>query len=100
MEVSQRIAVSGMLASQRQLDVVSNNLANASTPGYQVQDVNFQSTLQNAIQNGQPAGQVTFQPFTQAAANGPDGNGVNSQQQQLDQQQQRAVVRDRRCADL
>src|SRR5579859_741660 len=34
MEVSQRIAVSGMLASQRQLDVVSNNLANANTIGF------------------------------------------------------------------
>jgi len=34
MEVSQRIAVTGMLASQRQLDVVSNNLANASSTGF------------------------------------------------------------------
>jgi flagellar basal-body rod protein FlgG len=34
MEVSMRIAVSGMLASQRSLDVVSNNLANANTAGF------------------------------------------------------------------
>jgi flagellar basal-body rod protein FlgG len=34
MEVSQRIAVSGMLVSQRQLDVVSNNLANANSTGF------------------------------------------------------------------
>lgn len=34
MEVSQRIAVSGMLASQRQLEVVSNNLANAQSTGF------------------------------------------------------------------
>src|ERR671930_1927923 len=34
MEISQRIAVTGMLASQRQLDVVSNNLANASSTGF------------------------------------------------------------------
>jgi flagellar basal-body rod protein FlgG len=34
MEVSQRIAVSGMLAHQRMLDVVSNNLANANTTGF------------------------------------------------------------------
>jgi flagellar basal-body rod protein FlgG len=34
MEVSQRIAVTGMLASQRQLDVVSNNLANANSTGF------------------------------------------------------------------
>lgn len=34
MEVSQRIAVTGMMASQRQLEVVSNNLANVSTTGF------------------------------------------------------------------
>lgn len=34
MEVSQRIAVSGMLASQRQLEVVSNNLANVNSTGF------------------------------------------------------------------
>src|SRR5581483_5483034 len=34
MEVSQRIAVTGMLANQRALDVVSNNLANANTTGF------------------------------------------------------------------
>jgi flagellar basal-body rod protein FlgG len=34
MEVSMRIAVSGMLANQRSLDVVSNNLANANTTGF------------------------------------------------------------------
>src|SRR5437879_2774075 len=34
MEVSQRIAVTGMLTSQRQLEVVSNNLANANSTGF------------------------------------------------------------------
>jgi flagellar basal-body rod protein FlgG len=34
MEISQRIAVTGMLASQRQLEVVSNNLANANSTGF------------------------------------------------------------------
>src|SRR2546423_8776211 len=34
MEVSQRIAVTGMLASQRQMEVVSNNLANANSTGF------------------------------------------------------------------
>src|SRR3977135_2912239 len=35
MEISQRIAVTGMLANQRQLEVVSNNLANANSTGVQ-----------------------------------------------------------------
>lgn len=34
MEVSQRIAVTGMLANQRALEVVSNNLANANSTGF------------------------------------------------------------------
>src|SRR5438477_2738152 len=34
MEVSQRIAVTGMLAGQRQMEVVSNNLANANSTGF------------------------------------------------------------------
>jgi flagellar basal-body rod protein FlgG len=50
MEVSQRIGVSGMLASQRMLDVVSNNLANASTTGFKravahTSDVGYQAGL-------------------------------------------------------
>jgi flagellar basal-body rod protein FlgG len=50
MEVSQRIAVTGMLASQRQMDVVSNNLANANTTGFKravahTTDVGYQAGL-------------------------------------------------------
>jgi flagellar basal-body rod protein FlgG len=50
MEVSQRIGVSGMLASQRMLDVVSNNLANANTTGFKravahTSDVGYQAGL-------------------------------------------------------
>jgi flagellar basal-body rod protein FlgG len=44
MEVSQRIAVSGMLANQRQLDVVSNNLANANTTGFKVAEAHTTDT--------------------------------------------------------
>src|SRR5438128_3993393 len=50
MEVSQRIAVTGMLASQRQLDVVSNNLASANSTGFKravahATDVGYQAGL-------------------------------------------------------
>src|SRR5919205_1037942 len=50
MDVSQRIAVSGMLASQRQLDVVGNNLANANSTGFKramahTTDVGYQAGL-------------------------------------------------------
>src|SRR5579872_2159723 len=50
MEVSQRIAVSGMLASQRTMEVVSNNMANANTTGFKravahTTDVGYQAGL-------------------------------------------------------
>ena len=50
MEVSQRIAVTGMLANQRALEVVSNNLANAATTGFKravahTTDVGYQAGL-------------------------------------------------------
>jgi flagellar basal-body rod protein FlgG len=57
MEVSQRIAVSGMLASQRQLDVVANNLANVNTNGFRraiahTTDIGYQAGLNVPFGNG------------------------------------------------
>ncbi|HYY89373.1 MAG TPA: flagellar hook-basal body protein [Chloroflexota bacterium] len=50
MEVSQHISVTGMLAAQRQLEAVANNLANVGTPGFKrahahVQDIGYQAEL-------------------------------------------------------
>jgi flagellar basal-body rod protein FlgG len=57
MEVSQRIAVSGMLANQRQLDVVSNNLANVNSTGFKrsvahTTDVGYQAGLNAPVGPG------------------------------------------------
>src|SRR6202171_376043 len=57
MEVSQRIAVTGMLANQRQLDVVSNNLANVSSTGFKravapTTDAGYQAGLTAAVGPG------------------------------------------------
>ena len=62
--------------------LLTNNLANVDTPGYQPEDVNFQGTLEAAIASGQPVDQVTFQPYTAQQSVGPDGNGVSPEQQQ------------------
>ena len=64
--------------------LLTNNLANVDTPGYQPQDVNFQSTLQAAVQSGSPMSQVAFQPYSVGQAVGPDGNGVSPEQTQAD----------------
>lgn len=70
-----------MRGSMLRQSVLTNNLANASTPGYQRQDVSFQSTLSSALQSGQPVDQVAFKPYTQPGALTADGNGVNADQE-------------------
>jgi flagellar basal-body rod protein FlgB len=84
LDTTQQALESAMSGSMLRQTLLTNNLANVSTPGYQPQDVNFQSTLQSAIQSGQPVGQVSFQPFTEQQATGPDGNGVSPEQTQAD----------------
>lgn len=64
--------------------LLTNNLANANTPGYQPEDVNFQGALNAAIQSGQSPTQVTFQPYSARQAVGADGNGVSPEQTQAD----------------
>jgi flagellar basal-body rod protein FlgB len=58
--------------------LLTNNIANADTPGYQREDVDFQATLRGAMQSGESALQeVQFQPEVKPGVAGPEGNGVN-----------------------
>jgi flagellar basal-body rod protein FlgB len=58
--------------------LLTNNVANADTPGYKREDVNFQATLRSAMAGGEESlSQVQFQPEVQPGAAGPNGNGVN-----------------------
>ena len=82
LDTTQQALESAMSGSMMRQTLLTNNLANVSTPGYQPEDVNFQSTLQAAIQSGQPVDQVSFQPFTEQQATDPDGNGVSPEQTQ------------------
>jgi flagellar basal-body rod protein FlgB len=61
--------------------VLSNNIANADTPGFQPSDVDFHATLANALEV-EPEGVagVTFSPEQLATgAQRADGNGVDSE---------------------
>jgi flagellar basal-body rod protein FlgB len=69
-----------MRGSMLRQTLLTNNLSNADTPGYQSQDVNFQSTLASAVQSGQSPASVTFTPVTQPNVGSADGNGVNQEQ--------------------
>lgn len=73
-----------MSGSMQRGTLLTNNLANADTPDYQPQDINFQQTLASAIQQGQPLTAVSYQPFTATQVNGPDGNGVDAAQTSAD----------------
>ena len=69
-------AISG--AAMRQ-QVLSNNLANAETPGFQRSDVDFHTTLSQAMQTGDPTAieNTTFQPQQDNQVLRADGNGVD-----------------------
>ena len=69
-------AISG--ASMRQ-EVLANNLANAETPGFQRSDVDFHTSLAEAMKTGS-AGRIeatSFSPQTDPQTLRADGNGVD-----------------------
>ncbi|HEY1510409.1 MAG TPA: flagellar basal body protein [Solirubrobacteraceae bacterium] len=82
LDTTQQALESAMSGSMMRQTLLTNNLANVDTPGYQPEDVNFQSTLQSAIQSGQPLGSVSYQPYSVSQSVGPDGNGVSPEQQE------------------
>jgi flagellar basal-body rod protein FlgB len=59
---------------------LANNLANASTPGYQAQTVNFQGELDSALQSGQSPSSINFTASSEGGVNSADGNGVDAEQ--------------------
>ena len=73
-----------MSGSMMRNTLLTNNLANADTPGYQREDVNFQSTLESALQSGQSPNSVAFTPQVQSGTVSADGNGVSGEQDSAD----------------
>ena len=49
-----------MRGSWQRQTALTNNIANADTPGYQRQEVNFESTLQSAMNGGEPPTEVAI----------------------------------------
>ena len=60
-------------------EVLANNLANAETPGFQRSDVDFHTTLAQAIQTGDSntIENASFQPQQENRALRADGSGVD-----------------------
>ncbi|MGH8219256.1 MAG: flagellar hook-associated protein FlgK [Steroidobacteraceae bacterium] len=59
-------SVSGLLAFQQALDVTSNNVANAATPGYNAESANFAERPGQAMANGYIGGGVDVASITRA----------------------------------
>jgi flagellar basal-body rod protein FlgB len=68
---------SAMSGSMLRQSLLANDLANANTPNFRPEDVNFQQTLAGAMASGESPTSVSFTPFTQNVVNGQNGNGVN-----------------------
>jgi flagellar basal-body rod protein FlgB len=76
-QVSLESAMRGSMLDQTYL---ANNLANADTPGFQAQTVNFQGELDSAMQAGQSPSSVNFTAANEGGVNSADGNGVDAEQ--------------------
>jgi flagellar basal-body rod protein FlgB len=65
--------------------LLTDNLANVNTPGYQRKDVDFHATLQQALQTGQPLDGVAFSPTVDGSRSvRADGSGVDPDQESAD----------------
>jgi flagellar basal-body rod protein FlgB len=82
LDTTQLALEAAMRGSMQRQSLLSTNLANVDTPGYQPKDLNFQSTLAGAMQTGQSLDSVSFNSYTQPQAIRADGNAVSAEQAQ------------------
>jgi len=75
-------AVDGVAQQQQ---ATANNLANSETPGYTAQDVDFQTSLQQAI-DAPTGGTASTVVSADTAAAASDGNNVDTGTQLVDAQ--------------
>ncbi len=78
---TQQLLEAAMRGSWQRQIALTNNVANADTPGFKRADVNFASALQSAVQGGVSPSQMEFQAEPQPAEPGPNGSGVSVDQE-------------------
>jgi len=69
---------SAMNGSMYRQTLLANDLANADTPGFQPQDVDFQQQLADAVAGGKSPKSMQFTPTTESQSTSVDGNGVDT----------------------
>jgi flagellar basal-body rod protein FlgB len=74
---TQQIVEAAMRGSWLRETALTNNIANADTPNYQRQEVNFESKLQSAMSGGEPVEEVQFEKETVPSEAGPNGEAVS-----------------------
>lgn len=84
LDTTQASLEAAMRGSMLRQTLLTNNLANVDTPGYQREDVDFQSQLQQALASGQSPDQMSFQTVTQPQVTRADGNGIDAEQESAD----------------
>jgi flagellar basal-body rod protein FlgB len=77
----QAILETAMRGAWQRQTLLTHNIANAETPGYQRENLAFQSRLSSALASGEGLESLTFTPEVQIAQATPNGNGVNIDQE-------------------
>jgi flagellar basal-body rod protein FlgB len=77
---TQAVLEAAMRGAELRQSTLTSDLANADTPDFEPQDVDFQSQLAAAVQAGTPLDALSFQASTQPQTTNTDGNGVDADQ--------------------
>jgi flagellar basal-body rod protein FlgB len=78
---TQQLLQAAMRGSWQRETALTNNIANADTPGYQPQEVSFESALTSAMNSGESPSEVQFQTETKPLEAGPNGTGISVDQE-------------------
>ena len=70
------------VTSDRQ-QLIASNIANVDTPGYHTKDVNFQSAMQQAVDEGNDVQLMPSSSEVEGLPERPDGNNVNMDRESL-----------------
>jgi flagellar basal-body rod protein FlgB len=74
---TQQLLEAAMRGSWQRETALTSNIANADTPGYVRQEVNFETQLQSAMGGGKSPEQMQFQTEEQPGVVGPNGTAVS-----------------------
>lgn len=78
---TQQLLEAAMRGAWQRQTALTNNIANADTPGYEPQEVSFESTLQSAVSAGVEPSEVQFETVTRPQEAGPNGTAVSVDQE-------------------